>query len=366
METLVICIDRDNDLGEKAHIQSPIIGRENNIQAAVSLSIADPAESDSNTIFGGVKALDELLNDGIDAQIVTLAGDKKVGIKSDNIIAQQLEDVLENFPAKNAVIISDGAEDETIVPIVQSRIKINSVKRIVIIQNENLESTYYVLKHAFNDPKISQTFFVPLGLASLIYSIFLLAHYPEGAIIGILAAVGIYLLYRGFGETFDRIIANVKDSFQTERITPITYTAAFLVTIIALIQGLIKVWQYYVVGGLWYNGVIPLISVFIHASIWWLVLAAILINIGHLIDKYIKGKMDIRHLDKSLYAISMGLLFWSATTYILAFSPINAENISVTLAMQLFVLCIIIAIIIALIGIRLSIERKKVKNEIFN
>jgi len=67
MDTLVICIDRDNDLGEKAKVSSPIIGREENIKAAVALSIADPEDSDSNTIFGGVKVLDELRAKGLDA-----------------------------------------------------------------------------------------------------------------------------------------------------------------------------------------------------------------------------------------------------------------------------------------------------------
>lgn len=360
METLVICIDRDDDLGEKAQIQGPVIGRENNVQAAVALSIADPADSDSNTIFGGIKALDELLESGIEAQMVTLVGDKKVGLTSDRKIAQQLEEVLEKLHAKNAVIITDGAEDESLIPIVQSRIKINSVKRIVVLQSENLESTYYVLKHAFNDPKISQTFFVPLGLAALIYSIFLLAHYPEGAIIGILAAVGIYLLYRGFGESFDRLLENVKNVLNTGKLTAITHTAALLVILIALIQGSAKVWQYYSIGGLWYTGLIPLLTVFIHTAIWWLVLASVLINFGRIVDQHGKGKFNLTLLDKSLYSVSMGLLFWGATTYILAFNPTdNMEFISISFALQLFVLCIVASIIIALVGIKLSVERDK-------
>jgi Predicted membrane protein len=49
MQTLVICIDRDNDLGEKAKLETPIVGREANVQAAVALGIADPEDSDTNT-----------------------------------------------------------------------------------------------------------------------------------------------------------------------------------------------------------------------------------------------------------------------------------------------------------------------------
>ncbi|MFW5987405.1 MAG: DUF373 family protein, partial [Methanohalophilus sp.] len=53
MQTLVICIDRDNDLGDKAEVQTPIIGREAHVDAAVRLASADPEDSDINTLFGG-------------------------------------------------------------------------------------------------------------------------------------------------------------------------------------------------------------------------------------------------------------------------------------------------------------------------
>lgn len=179
MDTLVICIDRDNDLGDKANVMVPLIGKEANIEAAVKLATADPEDSDTNTIFGGVKILDELLAKGVDAEIVTFAGDKNIGIISDQKIANQLDMILKKFPAESAIFVSDGAEDETLLPIVQSRIKIDSVKRVIVMQSANLESTYYIIKHAFNDPKISQTFFVPLGLASLIYAFFLLIDYSR-------------------------------------------------------------------------------------------------------------------------------------------------------------------------------------------
>jgi len=355
MDTLVICIDRDNDLGEKAKVSSPIVGREDNIKAAVALSIADPEDSDSNTIFGGVKVLDELRAKGLDAELITFAGDRKVGITSDQKISQQLDDVLNKYHASNAIFISDGAEDETLLPIVQSRIKINSVKRIVIMQSSNLESTYYILKHAFNDPKISQTFFVPVGLAALIYSIFLLARYPEGAIIGILAAVGLYMLYRGFGDTVTVMWNKLKDDFHMGRLIVVTHTAALMVIIVAFVQGLVSVWQYYTHGGIWYHGLVPLVTVFIHSSVWWLVLAAIIINFGRMMDMYLQGKFSLRQISPSFYAFSLGILFWGATTYILAFSPaIEGFQPSIVSGLQYFIYSIVIAIIIALAGIRVS------------
>ncbi len=355
MDTLVICIDRDNDLGEKAKVSSPIIGREENIKAAVALSIADPEDSDSNTIFGGVKVLDELRAKGLDAELITFAGDRKIGITSDQKISQQLDDILSRYPASNAIFISDGAEDETLLPIVQSRIKINSVRRIVIMQSSNLESTYYILKHAFNDPKISQTFFVPVGLAALIYSIFLLARYPEGAIIGILAAVGLYMLYRGFGDTVTVMWNKIKDDFHMGKLVVVTHSAALLIIIVSFVQGLVSVWQYYTHGGIWYHGLVPLVTVFIHSSIWWLVLAAIIMNFGRMMDMYLHGKFSLRQISPSFYALSLGLLFWGATTYILAFNPVIEDvQPSIVSGLQYFIYSIVIAIIIALAGIRIA------------
>ena len=356
MQTLVICIDRDDDLGEKAKVLSPIIGREDNINAAVKLASADPEDSDTNTIFGGVKVLDDLISKGVDAEIVTFAGDKNIGVVSDQKIARQLEEVLDKIDAKNAIFISDGAEDETLVPIVQSRIKIDSVKRIVVMQSANLESTYYILKNAFNDPKISQTFFVPLGLASVIYAVFLLANYPEGAVIGILAAIGLYMLYRGFG--LDDVSAvyweNMKESFYAGRMTFITYTAAALVGIVATVQGAVTLWAYYINGGVWYYGLLTLVTVFINASIWLYVAAALIANFGRVLDIRISGKPIIPYTSPAFFVTSLGLLFWGASTYLLSISSVVSDASVPDVSIQYFVYSVVIAVIMALVGIKIS------------
>ncbi|MFP4655400.1 MAG: DUF373 family protein [Methanohalobium sp.] len=360
MQTLVICIDRDNDLGEKAHIETPVIGRENNINAAVKLATSDPEDSDTNTIFGGIQVLDDLLNRGIDAEIVLLAGDKNVNVVADQHISRQLDDILEKYDAKHAIFISDGAEDETLLPIVQSRIKIDSVRRITVMQSANLESTYYLLKHAFNDPKISQTFFVPLGLAALIYSVFLLLNYPEGAIIGILAAVGLYMLYRGFNldDKFAIFLNNVKDAFHGGRITFVTYLAAFMVAIIATIQGTLEIWTYYKQGGIWYYGILTLATVFINETIWWYTAAFLAGYSGKLIDIKARGESIYSGMSTVFFAISMGLLFWGASTYLFSINSfLNAPDMP-AFGLQCFVYSIIGAFIIALVGMKISIDNR--------
>lgn len=365
MQTLVICIDRDNDLGEKAKLGTPIVGREANVQAAVALGIADPEDSDTNTIFGGIRILDELRAKGVDAEIVSFAGDKNVGVISDQKIAEQLEVFLRSNDVNRAVFVSDGAEDETLVPIVQSRMKIDSVKRIVVMQSKNLESTYYILKHAFSDPKISQTFFVPLGLAFLIYAIFLLARYPEGAVVGILAAVGLYMLYRGFG--LDDLVALEKErlweAFLKQRMVFISYTAAFLISIVATAYGAMVVWSLYSTSGVWFYGTLTLISLFINVSIWWYVGALLLAGLGKIFDLRMENKPIHKNISISLFIISTGLLFWGASTYILAIASLSESPVNnVQLALQYFIYSIAIAVLLALIGIRYSATNQNAQN----
>lgn len=366
MQTLVICIDRDDDLGEKAKLVTPIIGREANLEAAAALGIADPEDSDTNTIFGGIKVLDELREKGVDAEIVTIAGDKNVGVISDQKIVEKLEAFLDTYEVEGAVFISDGAEDETLVPIVQSRIKIDSVKRIVVMQSENLESTYYILKHAFSDPKISQTFFVPIGLAFLIYAIFLLAGYSEGAVVGILAAVGLYMLYRGFG--LDDIVAIEKerlwDAFLEQKMVFISYTAALLAGLVATVYGTLQVWLLYSEEGVWYYGTLTLISVFINTSVWGYAAALLLADLGKIFDLRMDGKPIYRSISISLFIIAAGLLFWGASTYILAVASISDGLLSEPLvALQYFVYSIVIAVLIALAGIKYSLSSQTSENE---
>ncbi|MEM4702165.1 MAG: DUF373 family protein, partial [Archaeoglobaceae archaeon] len=84
VKKLVLTIDRDDDLGQKTGISSPGIGRENVLQAAIRLILADPEDSDANAMFSAVKIYDELIEKGEDCEVVVVAGDKNVGKVSDN------------------------------------------------------------------------------------------------------------------------------------------------------------------------------------------------------------------------------------------------------------------------------------------
>jgi putative membrane protein len=223
------------------------------------------------------------------------------------------------------------------------------------MQSANLESTYYIIKHAFNDPKISQTFFVPLGLAALIYAFFLLIDYSQGAIIGILAAIGLYMLYRGFSDTVDLYWKKLKDSFYSGRMAFFTYTAAAFFIVLATLLGLMEVWSLYTSGGIWYYGIVPLFTTFINRAIWLYVLALLFADAGKIIDCKQRGEPSVKYMIPALFVLSLGFLFWGATNYLISMNPVLAGGqVDPGSGIQIFVYSIVIAIILSLVGIRIS------------
>ena len=354
METLVLCIDRDDDLGRKAGIKSPVIGRDANIEVAVKLATADPEDSDLNTIFGGIKVYDEIIAEGGEAEIVSIAGNVKVGLTSDTLIAEQLEELITRFEPAGVILVSDGAEDEAILPIVQSRVKVNGVRRVLVKQSHNIESTYYLLKQIFRDPKISHSFFIPPGLALIMYSLFSFLNYPQGAVISITGAVGIYLLFRGLG--LDDYMENVKltlgRSLYGGKITFITHILAAVLVLIATIQGVTNLWNYYR-GPIWY-GYLILMTIYINASVWWYVAAGICANMGKILDNYLEGSKDERIYSYPFFIFATGLIFWSASVFILA----NSTNIEFEVvpgrSVQYLAVSAILAILISIIGVKIS------------
>jgi putative membrane protein len=193
---IVLSIDRDDDLGEKAGVKGPVFGREDVIEAATKMAIADPEESDANAIFQAVKVFDELKRQ-YSAQVAVLTGDRSVGIKSDKNVADQLVQVLKKFRADYVVFVTDGAEDEHVMPIIQSRVPILSVRRVIVKQSEQLETGYYKIKdfieESLEEPKIARIVFGLPAIVLILYSLFGIEGWRA-----ILGLMGFYLLIKGF------------------------------------------------------------------------------------------------------------------------------------------------------------------------
>ncbi|MDO8427830.1 MAG: DUF373 family protein, partial [Candidatus Diapherotrites archaeon] len=128
---IVVCVDRDNDLGRKTGIEGPVIGRARNVNAAKALALKDPTESDANTMFAAVKKLEEIKNEFPKIEVVTLTGKGKLGFASDKRINEQLDLLTEKFNIQGFVLVTDGMEDDQVIPLLQSRAKIISKETVI-------------------------------------------------------------------------------------------------------------------------------------------------------------------------------------------------------------------------------------------
>ena len=169
---LVICVDRDDDIGKKAGIKSPVVGRDACLEAAQRLALEDPEDDDSNAIFGAVKTYEDLVSKGYTAEVVTVAGDQNRGVQADEKVVAEIKSVLKTFSANGAVIVSDGDDDEMVIPVIQNVIPVVSVQRVVMQVSKTIEHSYAVfgkfLKMVVYDPKYSKFFLGVPGILLLI------------------------------------------------------------------------------------------------------------------------------------------------------------------------------------------------------
>ena len=169
---LVICVDRDNDVGEKAGIITPVIGRDACIEAAQRLALEDPEDADSNSIFSAIKTYEDLISKGYQVEVVTVAGVKDRGVQADEKILAETRKSLEQFSANGAVIVSDGEDDESVIPVIQNILPVVSVQRVVMKVSRSVEYSYAVfgkyLKMIAYDSKYSKFFLGVPGILLLI------------------------------------------------------------------------------------------------------------------------------------------------------------------------------------------------------
>ncbi len=199
---LVICIDRDNDVGDKAGIVTPVIGRDACIEAAQRLALEDPEDADSNSIFSAIKTYEDLVSRGYQAEVTVIAGVESRGVQADEKILKETNKILEIFPADGAVIVSDGDDDESVIPVIQNVLPIVSVQRVVMRVSRTVEYSYAVfgkyLQLLAYDPKYSKFFLGVPGILLLIGGIATVFDYTAEIFAVLVSIVGGALLLRAF------------------------------------------------------------------------------------------------------------------------------------------------------------------------
>ncbi|HET7323820.1 MAG TPA: DUF373 family protein [Halococcus sp.] len=316
---LVLCIDLDDDLGRKAGVETPVVGREAIERAAVALATTDPEDSDSNVLFEGLHIHDEITDEQVEVAAVTgvesggVAANRKVGEEVDTVLAGLTtgEDV-------RAVVVTDGAQDESVIPVIRSRMAIDGVRRVVVRQAQNLESMYYTMKQVLDDPETRGTILVPLGILLLIYPLAEIAAelgVPGAAVFGFISALlGLYVLFRGLGleRAIDEAVARARRGLYAGRVMLITSVVAAALFAIGGVRGMGTLEARGTAATL---GAIDL-AAFTYGAIPWFAAAGITSSVGRITDTYLAERFRWRYLNAPFYVLAIAAVLHAVSAYL--------------------------------------------------
>ncbi|MDH5636310.1 MAG: DUF373 family protein [Candidatus Bathyarchaeota archaeon] len=204
--TLILCVDRDDDLGMKAGIKTPILGRKDNVNAAASLALRDPEEPDANAMFEAVRIYDNLKKGAKEQEeeyeVATIAGSDLGGVGADRQLVAELTEVLSGFQATDVILVTDGYTDEAVLPLIESRVPVTSVRRIVMKHSKSIEETAALftryLKILTENPRYSRILLGLPGILFIILGVLWVLEWLQYAGIAFLIVLGAFLFVRGF------------------------------------------------------------------------------------------------------------------------------------------------------------------------
>ncbi len=203
---LILCVDRDGDLSGKADIKTPLVGRQANLDGAVHLALKDPEEPDANAMFEAVSVYDRLQVEKKPEEtfeIATICGTDLGGVSADRKLSAELSSILDSFTASEVILVTDGYTDEAILPLVESRVPVSSVRRIVVKHSQSIEESAELftkyLRMLVETPKYSR---IVLGVPGVLFTLWVICFYAGWTsfyYLAILVVLGGLLLIKGFG-----------------------------------------------------------------------------------------------------------------------------------------------------------------------
>ena len=338
---LVLCVDLDDDLGRKTGMETPVVGRDAVESAAVSLATADPEDSDVNVLFQGIHEYDELDADPDVEEEVTVAavtGTQGGDVKANRAIGEEIDRVLAGLSTGENVsanVITDGAQDESVLPIVRSRVPIDSVRRVVVRQAQDLESIYYTMKQVLADPETRGTILVPLGILLLIYPFVTIASFfdvPGAVVLGVISALlGLYTLFRGLGleDAVDDTASRIRDVLYEGRVTLITYVAAAALIVVGGFRG----YALFETARMSVSDPTPpliALAALVHGAVQWFAAAGVTSSLGQVTDEYLADRFKWRYLNAPFYVVAIAVVLYVVSGFFLPASIDGVRSFSLT------------------------------------
>ncbi len=309
---IIICIDRDDDIGIKCNVETPIIGKDLCSEAGLRLAIEDPEDSDCNAIFGAIKSYEDFRTKGFDVEVSLVAGKYNRGIDGDAKIAQEIDKVLDEYNADGAIIVSDGEDDETVIPLIQGKIPIISIQRIIVRQSRSVEYSYAILgryiKTLVYDPRYSKFFLGLPGALFITSGLSILFGFSKVAFALGLSILGLAFVVRAFD--IDKSISSLSKPTPSTFIRIFSYFAGTLIILASILNGISHVPPDLIESHKGIHSILTnklILEDFVSGSITLLWIGISTIFAGILLSNWFKGSIKI--LYDILRLVVLGLLY---------------------------------------------------------
>ncbi|MEF8808435.1 DUF373 family protein [Natronomonas sp.] len=310
MSTLVVCVDREGGLGH----DGPIVGWEA-IQALVTdVGVDDPEDSRVNCLLETLRVARDLRDAGEEAVVAVVSGGGD-GVNSDRTVARQTDQLVADYEPESAIVVTDSASDERLIPIIESRVQVDAVDRVVVRQSHDIQSTYYLLKQFLADEELRGTVLVPIGAALLAFPVLLLlADSVPVALSAIAAVIGTFLLYKGLGidDFVSTLPRRVQEAFYSGQMSLVTYVVGAGLALVGVFAGGISATSMESTSEL-------LVGLrFVFDSVPWFAAAALAAATGRLIDELLAEEgVSSALMNLPFGVVAVGLVVRGFTGYFL-------------------------------------------------
>jgi len=310
VSTLVVCVDRDGTFGP----DGPVVGWEA-VQALVTdVGVDDPEDSRVNCLLETLRVARDLRDEGEDSVVAVVSGGGD-GVNSDRTVARGTDALVEEYQPDAAIVVTDSASDERLVPIIESRVTVDAVDRVVVRQSHDIQSTYYLLKQFLGDEELRGTVLVPIGAALLAFPVLmLLADSVTVALSAIAAVIGTFLLYKGLGidDFVSTLPGRVRTAFYSGQVSLVTYVVGAGLALIGVFAGGISA------NAMTTQNELLLGLRFIFDSIPWVAAAALAAATGRLIDALLgEGDVSSALLNLPFGVVAIGFVIRGFSGYFL-------------------------------------------------
>jgi len=359
VSTLVVCLYR----GPELDTDVPVVGEAAIEDLVTTVGVEDPEDPRVNCLLEGLRVARDIDDETIVA-VLSGSGDS---VTYNRTVARQADELVETYAPDSAVVVVDSTEDERLVPIIESRVSVDAIDRVVVRQARDIESTYYLLKQFLADEELRKTVLIPLGLSLLAFPVLLAAFDSITVSVGaITTVVGLFILYKGLNvdSLLSALSTSIREALYAGKVSLVTYVVAGGLALVGVFVGVLEASSLEPET----TGNLVLAMAFLHDSVPWLTVGALIASAGRLLDEIIREEeIGAAYINLPFVSVAVGLALRGFATYVIqrsdatdpfvvpemSYGPIEVEQFSVA-PETLLAVFILASIVVSLLGVRVA------------